>query len=352
MSVHRALSTRRRRRLAGLGAAAVLAAALPSLVGASTAVARTGQAIGRSATATAVQDERVTFTSGGTTVVGHHFRASSAPGRPIVVMAPGFGSLQSGRLRPFALAFAAAGYDTLSFDYRSWGESAGTPRNVLDLPRQLADWRAAVSTARHLPGIDPNRVVLWGSSLAGGHVLEVASGDHRLAAVISQVPQVDGLAAASDPSKPLAVTTRLATLGAQDAAASLTGGAVYIPIVGRPGDVAALTAPGAYEGYLTDAPAGWTNRVAARIILQVPFYSPKNDAPRSTAPTFIGVGSKDTLVSPSAAIALAKTMHAETHVYDGGHFDVYQPHPVYEQILGDELAFLRAHVRPAPLTTA
>lgn len=46
--------------------------------------------------------------------------------------------------------------------------------------------------ARSRDGIDPDRIALWGTSLSGGHVLAGAATDPAIAAVVSQVPLIDG----------------------------------------------------------------------------------------------------------------------------------------------------------------
>src|ERR1019366_378617 len=96
---------------------------------------------------------------------------------------------------PFAQRFAEAGLDALAFDYRHFGASDGEPRQLLSIPSQLEDYAAAIAFARELPGVDPDRIAVWGSSYAGGHVVPVAVADGRVAAVISQVPAMDGVAA-------------------------------------------------------------------------------------------------------------------------------------------------------------
>jgi uncharacterized protein len=48
--------------------------------------------------------------------------------------------------------------------------------------------------ARKLPDVDPDKIVLWGTSFSGGHVVVIAGRDPRIAAVISQIPFMDGLA--------------------------------------------------------------------------------------------------------------------------------------------------------------
>ncbi|MEJ7715553.1 MAG: alpha/beta hydrolase [Thermoleophilaceae bacterium] len=69
---------------------------------------------------------------------------------PCVVMGHGFSSVREHRLDAYAERFAAAGVAVLVFDYRHFGSSAGEPRQLLNVGRQLDDWRAAVSHARNL----------------------------------------------------------------------------------------------------------------------------------------------------------------------------------------------------------
>ena len=107
-------------------------------------------------------------------------------GRPCVVMGHGFGATRDGGLLPFAERFAAAGADVLMFDYRGYGTSDGTPRQDVNHLRHRQDYHAAIEHARGLPGVDRDRIVLWGSSYSGGHVVPVAARDGQVAAVISQ----------------------------------------------------------------------------------------------------------------------------------------------------------------------
>ena len=134
----------------------------------------------------------VSFQSGGERCSAWLYRPAQATS--CVVLAHGWTGVREQRLDAYAERFAAAGLAALVFDYRHFGASDGQPRQLLDIRRQHADWRAAVAYARGLAGIDPARVALWGSSFSGGHVIEVAARDPRIAAVVAQVPFVDGLA--------------------------------------------------------------------------------------------------------------------------------------------------------------
>ncbi|MDX6637806.1 MAG: uncharacterized protein QOJ01_1317, partial [Solirubrobacterales bacterium] len=207
---------------------------------------------------------------------------------PCVVMAHGFGALKDARLDAYAQRFAAAGYAALVFDYRHFGDSSGEPRNLVDVRRQHADWRAAIAFARGLEGVDPERIAIWGSSFGGGHVIAVAAGDPTLAAAISQVPHTNGIAAlrAMSPKSAAGLTA----LGLADAASALLRRPpVYARIVGPPGSVAVMTAPDAQPGYEAIVPPGskWHNDVAARIALKVAAYSPGKSAARVRCPLLV-----------------------------------------------------------------
>ena len=89
-------------------------------------------------------------------------------------MAHGFGAVRALRLYAYAEEFAAAGYAVAVFDYRGFGDSAGTPRQLLDVPCSTRTGEPPWPHARTLPGVDAERVVAWGTSFAGGHVISVA----------------------------------------------------------------------------------------------------------------------------------------------------------------------------------
>jgi dienelactone hydrolase len=57
---------------------------------------------------------------------------------------------------------------------------------------QVEDYRNAISYLQGEPGVDPDRIGVWGSSFAGGHALVVAALDARVKAVAVQVPAIAG----------------------------------------------------------------------------------------------------------------------------------------------------------------
>jgi fermentation-respiration switch protein FrsA (DUF1100 family) len=159
----------------------------------------------------------LTFDSGGVDCAAYLYRPTAAGEVPCVVMAHGFAATRDDGLPAYAQRFAEAGLAVLLFDYRHFGTSGGgEPRQLVDVGHQHEDYHAAIRCARHLDGADPDRIVLWGSSFSGGHVIAVAAGDSRVAAVISQVPYADGLIVAWQTPPPTML--RLAAAGVQDAA--------------------------------------------------------------------------------------------------------------------------------------
>ena len=79
---------------------------------------------------------------------------------PCVVMANGTGGTKHMLLEKYARRFQAAGMAVLSFDYRSFGDSEGNPRQLLWIPHQLQDYAAAIDFSRNLEGVDPQRIAL------------------------------------------------------------------------------------------------------------------------------------------------------------------------------------------------
>jgi dipeptidyl aminopeptidase/acylaminoacyl peptidase len=111
---------------------------------------------------------------------------------PAISMAHGYAGVKEHGLKRFAQAFAAAGFVVLVHDHRNFGASDGAVRHDIDPWRQIADWRRAISFLESHPDVDSDRIGLWGTSYAGGHVLVLGATDRRIRAVVSQVPTISG----------------------------------------------------------------------------------------------------------------------------------------------------------------
>jgi pimeloyl-ACP methyl ester carboxylesterase len=231
------------------------------------------------------------------------------------------------------------------FDYRHFGDSEGEPRQLLDIGRQQDDYRAAVAYARTRAELDPDRVVLWGSSFSGGHVISVAAGDPSIAAVIAQSPFADGMAQAR--ATPPGQAIRISARALRDQVAGALGRPpVHIPVLGRPGSVAALTSPDSEPGFraMLKADSRWGEEIAARVMLRVTAYRPVRAARRVTAPLLVCVADRDDLTPPEPGVRMAEAApRGELRRYPCGHFDVYAG-TWHDQLVADEVAFLQRHL--------
>ncbi len=286
--------------------------------------------------------EDVTFTSQGTRIGAWLYRPDGSVDVPMLVMAHGLGGVREMRLDAFAERFVEAGYACLVFDYRHFGASDGEPRQLLSVTRQRQDWRAAVDFARTIEGVDAERVVLWGSSFSGGHVISVGASDPRVAAVVSQCPYTDGLA--STLAVPPLTSVRVTLRAVRDLVGSwLRRKPVLVPLAGHPGEVALMSAPDAYPGYVSIAPEQGTfrNEVAARVALEIAFGRPGRRAKALGCPALFVVCDRDT-VAPARATRrhVARAPQGEIISRDTGHFDIYVGDE-FERTVRDELEFLR-----------
>lgn len=298
----------------------------------------------------AVSRQDVRFTSGDGECAGWFFRPAGATSDspvPIVVLGHGLAGLKSQRLDAFAQRFAERGYAVLAFDYRHFGSSSGEPRQLADVRTQLEDYRSAVAHARTLEGIDPQRVILWGTSFAGGHVIVTAASDPAIAAVIAQCPFSDGPTAAR--AMPKKTALRLMREAVKDRkAANRNEPPVRVPIVGSPGDLAVMTSPDSVSGLRAIFEASGEPfeipQIPARFMLQVPVYRPGRKASGVNAPLLVCVCERDKVTPARKTARLAsRAARGEVKHYDADHFDIYVGE-WFERVVADQIEFLERHV--------
>ncbi|MEP5763167.1 MAG: alpha/beta fold hydrolase [Halieaceae bacterium] len=262
---------------------------------------------------------------------------------PVILMGQGFGAERQMGTGSFIRAFVEAGYAVFSFDYRSFGESQGQPRQYVHPGRHCEDWYSALQYLRSLSSIDNQRVALWGSSFAGGHVLVTAARDQRVAGVISQVPFCSGRAAA----KSMSLGKMLKSLGHAllDRLFSLFGREHRVALIAEPGQgFAVMDWPGWHRDYMkivADSPS-WSNSMPARALLSTAGYNPIDSAANIKCPVLMISGRNDQGVSREAILATAEKIPRCNHVeWEFDHFDLYEGFALHDEALQLELDFLR-----------
>ncbi len=289
---------------------------------------------------------KIWFTSGGVECAAWHYAGTNGA---CVVMAGGAGVTKEPGTDAFAARFHADGFSVLAFDHRHFGESGGTPRQVMRVREQLADWDAAVGCAKSLPEVDPKRVAAWGFSSAGGHVLRVGAGG-KVAAVVAQTPFVDGLVSGPNSLRheSVGVVLRFPFLALADLLRGLfRRPPLVVPLAGRRGEVAMLTTPDALDGERALNPDGrypeWRQTIAARSVMPMFTYRPGRAARRIRVPLLVVVAEQDRSVLAKPAVDLAGHVAGAILVQvPGGHYAPFLEQ--HEAVVEAELAFLHDHV--------
>ena len=302
----------------------------------------------------------VTFTSEGVSCSGWHFAATSdhlagPGGRPVVVMAHGFGGTKDSGLEPFAERISAAGADVFAFDYRGFGASEGQPRQSISIRRQQRDYHAAIDAAKRLPGVDGDRVALWGSSMSGAHVFLVAADRAEVKAVIAMTPLTSGLAAGRASVGERSVLTALKwTLTGLASKIAVARGASpkMMPLVAHPGQPGALALDGAYDSYTSMAGPTWRNEVDAAVGMEIGAIRTAAAAKRMRSRLLVQIADFDRYVPAQSVAKTAVHGRGEVHHYPCDHFDVCPGHEWHDRVAADQVAFLTRVFAPALSSTA
>lgn len=273
----------------------------------------------------------VEFNAEGTMLRGWLYQPGGQAPAPGVVMAHGFSAVKEMYLDAFAEVFAAAGVAALVFDNRNFGASDGEPRQEIDPWAQVRDYRDAITWMQGLPGIDPTRIGVWGSSYSGGHAIVLGAIDKRIRCVVSQVPLISGFRNVQRLVRSDFLPGLRATLDA-DRAARFTGKEpAMVPVVAEdPLAPSALPTPDSWQWFTdtgrTRAPA-WRNEVTVRTLEMLMEYEPGSYIDRvSPTPLLMVVAAHDVLTPADLALEAYEQAREpkKLTILTGGHFDAYQ----------------------------
>ena len=292
------------------------------------------------------QREDLTLTSQGETLAADFYRPAGVKRPPVIIMAHGFAAERIFSLPASAERFAAAGYAVVLFDYRNFGGSTGQPRELVSAKMQVEDWQAVLEQVRKRKDINARKIVLWGTSFSGGHVMTVAARNRGSRAgiigIISLVPNVDGLATSM--LYPKTMLPKAMTLALRDLAAARTGREpVRIPVVAESG-LSCLTGADTYRGYMgmmNNGRGKWTGMIPARVAMQASLYRPIAEADKIQVPALIISAANDSLIPVSSVRKAAKRIRQSHYIeWPMDHFDLYQGE-WFERGMIEQLAFLR-----------
>ena len=295
---------------------------------------------------------RLNFPSGGEQCAAWLTLPQAAQGpnsgpHPVVLLIHGGGATHAMMLDQYERWFSQAGFAVLAFDFRHLGESGGMPRQLMSLSRYFEDIDAALAFIRTRPELDPSRVALWGTSFGASHVVATAARRRDIAAAVVQCPILQGRAPAL--SAGLLHLMRFTGPIVSDLLRAALGlGRRYVQIVGRPGELAFVNVPGAYEGWMSVVPPGvvFDGRITAGAGLSMLLYDAAAQARNVRCPLLVCVSDRENLMDPAIAVRVAdKAPRGRAIRYPTDHFQVYHP-PFVERIVADQIAFLTEHLDP------
>ncbi len=296
----------------------------------------------------------IEFNAEGTILRGWLYHPDGAGDRPVpgVVMAHGFSATKEMYLDSFAEVFAAAGLAALVFDNRGFGASDGEPRLEIDPWAQVRDYRHAITYLRKLPGIDGDRIGVWGSSYSGGHAIVLGAIDKRISCVVSQAPLVSGWRNVQRLVRSDFIPGLRAGLDADREARFDGKEPMMLPVVSEdPLGPSALPTPDSWRWFSetgnTRAPA-WRNEVTLRTVEMLTEYEPGAYIARVAPTPLLMVVAADDVLTP-ADLALEAYEDAREPkrlvMLPGGHFDVYTA-PGFQISSGAARDWFVEHLRP------
>jgi dipeptidyl aminopeptidase/acylaminoacyl peptidase len=103
-----------------------------------------------------------------------------------ILLCHGYTGVRSLYLPDTAKALTDAGYVVLTFDYKGWGDSDG-PKSRLSPYGRVTDAQAALTFLGEQPGVDADRLGIYGTSYGGSTVIWTAAIDPRVKVVVSVV---------------------------------------------------------------------------------------------------------------------------------------------------------------------
>jgi pimeloyl-ACP methyl ester carboxylesterase len=191
------------------------------------------------------------------------------------------------------------------------------------------------------PRLDHRRTALWGTSFGASHVVATAARHPELAAAVVQCPVFSG--------REIALRTGVrALLGftvpiVDDLLRAATGRERRnLRIVGRPGERAFVTEPGAWEGWHSLIGDGSTfdNRVPAASAVHMLGYHAAARLKDVRCPLLVCVSDAENLVDPAGVPrAAAEAPRSEIRHYPADHFQVYHG-DLRKRLVTDQVAFL------------
>ena len=300
--------------------------------------------------------KKIEFPSENVLLRGRLYTPESKSGKlPVIIMAHGYSCTIEGMVADrYAEVFCSNGFAVLLYDHHSFGVSDGEPRQQTNNWIQARGYRDAIDYVMSLPETDPLKIGLWGDSMSGAEVIVVAAIDHRVKAVIAQVPACGDTLPSPDAEGRLFASIRETFLHG-DVSGTPETTFVPMPVVSFdqetfPSMLLPLTAYRWFIEYGGRYNTKWKNRVT-HVDPAVPTrFNSVLCIPHIRSALFMIVAFDDEMEGASSVVARSAFEAApepkQLLEVDGGHFGViHYPGPLFDQASEAQVKFLNAHLR-------
>lgn len=300
--------------------------------------------------------KKIEFPSENTLLRGRLYTPKSTSGKlPVMIMAHGYSCTIEGMVADrYAEVFCNNGFAVLLYDHHSFGISDGEPRQQTNKWIQARGYQHAIDYVMSLPETDPSKIGLWGDSMSAAEVIVVAAIDHRVKAVIAQVPAFGDELPPPDPDGRLFASIRETLLnGDVSATPETTFGP--LPVVSFdqetfPSMLLPLTAYRWFMEYGGRYNTKWKNRVT-HVDPAVPIkFNSVLCIPHIKSHLLMIVAFDDEMEGASSVVTRSAFGAApepkQLLEVDGGHFGIiHYPSPLFDEASQAQVNFLNAHLR-------
>lgn len=296
----------------------------------------------------------VEFLSEGIVLRGRLYERE-APSRPSagVVMAHGITATITMVADHYAEILHDAGFAVLLYDHYSFGLSAGEPRQHINPWLQMRGYRDAITFMASLPGIDPDRIAIWGDSYSAAQAVVVGAVDPRVRAIVAQVPSCGSQLPPDDPDGLhfAAIRETLLHGDVQSSTETIRG---PIPVVssdqlGTPSLLTPITAYRWFIEYGGRHGTNWLNWATRGLPAMSPPSHPGLCAPHLQVPLLFLIASEDEMEGSNPTVAqlvfAAAPEPKQLFEIDGGHFGLlHYPSELFDLASHVQRDFLIRHL--------
>lgn len=267
---------------------------------------------------------------------------TSSKKNPVIVLCHGFCGIREILLPNFAEAFTRAGFSTITFDYRGFGDSDGE-RGRLVPAMQIDDIISVINWAKEKTTLDAQRIGLWGTSFGGCHVFGAAVRNPEIKCIVSQLAFADGEEIVTGKMNEAEKHAFLLTLDKMSEKQKRTGKEMFVGVNRVLSDTES-------KSFFEDNRAQYPKmdiKIPFLTVRETLLYKPALNASQVTCPTLVVIAGEDRVNPPEQGRALFDAVSAkEKKLYEENsahHYDIYTGEH-FKQVIAIQTEWFRTYL--------